>query len=293
MKLVKSGMLLLFLTICFAPLIWAGNRNWKIIVDETPYHPCTMAGFETKDYGITVGYAGEVHYTKDGGKTWPRASSFSMCRFGLEIVNDKVAWHCGNQGNVRYTLDGGMIWNSATNFGSNEPDHCRFLSFIDEKTGWIGSPYDLASTHDGGRTWNVITLPKECADISAIDLRSPRDGYIFDSRGFLFITNDGAKTWTKQSIGLDKGQTLMLLYTPSAAMRFINAEQGIIAYYQKGKGVMAKLTEDGGRTWKEESVIKNMGGLYLSKNGQLLTVTSRASGNNRNAKITVLSHYKL
>lgn len=287
-KVLRIGIAIIVLFVSITILAATNDGPWQKLLEKDTNHACTLAGYGTENFAITVGYAGEVHYTTNKGETWPRASSFSACRFGLEIVNDKIAWHCGNQGNVRVTVDGGVVWNSAANFGSNEPDHCRFLSFINEKIGWIASPYELAATSDGGKTWNTLTLPEGCMDISAIDIRSEKDGYVLDMKGKIFITSDGGKTWSERSLGLDKGTTLMLFYTPSAAMRFITADKGIVVLCQKGQGVFARVTTDGGKTWKNENISKSIGGLYLSKNGQLLTITSRASGNGRFAKVTVL-----
>ena len=94
-----------------------------------------VAGFHDDGFGITVGYSGDVRYTTDGGQLWTSAENKSWCRYGLDIVDEKTAWHCGNGGHVRASTDGGQTWQTVADFGPNQPDHCRFLSFLDAKTG--------------------------------------------------------------------------------------------------------------------------------------------------------------
>ncbi|HEX2953142.1 MAG TPA: hypothetical protein VHR47_04065, partial [Bacillota bacterium] len=48
------------------------TQAWKVAREIPIKHACSLAGFLNANQGITVGYAGEVHFTKDGGKSWPR-----------------------------------------------------------------------------------------------------------------------------------------------------------------------------------------------------------------------------
>ena len=85
--------------------------SWEVVFETEPLpHKATAIGFLNENFGITAGYAGEVHYTVDGGISWPLAANSSMCRFGLDILDDKVAWTIGNGGNVRLSKDGGRTW---------------------------------------------------------------------------------------------------------------------------------------------------------------------------------------
>jgi len=49
------------------------NSTWKELSRSTIEHRANYAGFLSDTYGLTIGYAGEIHYTSDGGKTWPTA----------------------------------------------------------------------------------------------------------------------------------------------------------------------------------------------------------------------------
>lgn len=264
--------------------------QWKQAFQVEAKHSTFYAGFLNDTQGITVSYAGEVHYTKDGGKTWPRAYNNSWCRFGLEILDEKTAWHCGNRGHVRMSTDGGESWEAVADFGDMEPDQCRFLSFIDAKTGWIAAPGRIAATTDGAQSWTEFDLPESSKNTAAINLRSVKDGYVLDVTGALFVTQDAGKTWSKRLVPLDG--KLLTMKCPTAAMRFLDADHGTIVVSNKG-AVVAFATADGGKTWDKTVVNDKLSGyLYLTRDGKTLTVTSKL-GNLADREGVLLTVYHL
>jgi photosystem II stability/assembly factor-like uncharacterized protein len=147
---------------------------------------------------------------------------------------------------------------------------------MDDKTGWIATPLQLGVTKDGGITWKELTLPEGIKDIAAIALRTVTDGYLLDTEGTLFITQDAGETWSSRSLGLYEGEELdPNSYTPMAAMRFLDTDWGLVALSLTEKGKLKALvmrTVDGGLTWKRESVPVKYGTLYLAHDGSTLTV---------------------
>jgi photosystem II stability/assembly factor-like uncharacterized protein len=252
--------------------------GWQVIATSTYKHAVSYAGFMDGSFGITVGYAGEIHYTTDGGATWPMANNTSWCRFGLEIVDDQVAWHCGNGGHVRKSTDGGRTWKVVTDFGGNEPNHCRFLSFLDDTTGWAATPSQLAVTNDGGETWQEIALPDGIGLVTAIELLTPQTGYLLGSNGNLYVTTDGGQSWTVQALDFMKNAFIAKMPSPLAAMRFTDAKHGMVVLPRgnadDGFYLWSAYTEDGGQTWQEDQVPVDRGipYLYLSRDASTLTV---------------------
>jgi photosystem II stability/assembly factor-like uncharacterized protein len=248
-----------------------------------------VAGFLDETFGITVGSAGEVHYTRDGGETWPQADNSSLCRFGLEIVDEQLAWHCGNGGHVRVSTDGGRTWQAVTDYGPNEPNHCRFLSFLDAKIGWAATPHQLGATADGGVSWADVALPEDIRDIAAIALRTSIDGYLLDVAGNLFVTEDGGDSWSLLASGLiPEGKELLLgSSAPAAATRFPDADRGLVALSLKGKegvAIVTVHTADGGQTWGYEGALATFGAPYLTRDGTMLTIIGLSN------KVTVLRY---
>ncbi len=263
---------LLFMLISSA----SAAERWNLVLQFSVDHPVTMTGFQNDRFGLTVGYAGESHYTNDAGKTWPEGNNQSQCRYGLEIVNDKVAWSSGNGANIRYTTDGGSNWYGAQDFGGFVPSHCRYMSFIDEKTGWVANSIKLGFTNDQGQHWQVVALPAEVNEIKAVDLRTAQDGCLMDQNGMLFSTNDAGKTWWKTSLGLNAADYyLKPTNTTTAAMRFFDAAHGVVIVRQlKPVNQWLQLTtSDGGKTWNRQVVPGKIGTIFLTRDGQYVTIT--------------------
>ncbi len=160
------------------------------------------------------------------------------------------------------------------------------LAFADTKTGWVGSGAKFQMTTDGGTTWNELVLPKDVSKVASISLRTPTDGYLVDDKGVLHITQDGGKTWSSRSLGLEAPNIMgfpsgggFVNETPQAAVRFIDASRGLVVLGLSGKTSMIALrTADGGKTWTEESLSVGLGTPYLSRDAKFLTVNQMGKG---------------
>jgi photosystem II stability/assembly factor-like uncharacterized protein len=248
---------------------------WKVAQQVKVKHATTVTAFLDDTLGITAGYAGEVHYTADGGQTWPRAQNASMCRFGLDIVNRNLAWHVGNGGNVRVSTDGGQKWTAVANLSSSGIS--QFISFIDAKTGWAANQTTLWATADGAQKWTAVALPEGAKKLVEIALRTASAGYLLDEAGVLYITQDGGQHWSSQALELKDGALALIKEPHGAALRFFDADHGLIIASLAGGGsrkLVALRTADGGKTWQKEdmSVPAPIGSLYLTHDGTTLTI---------------------
>jgi photosystem II stability/assembly factor-like uncharacterized protein len=178
--------------------------------------------------------------------------------------------------NLSVSTDSGKTWKVVT--GKAGGMGC-ILAFADAKTGWLGFGAKFEMTADGGDTWKELALPKDVSKVAAISLRTPTDGYLVDGAGVLHITKDGGKTWLSHSMGLVNPSILgfssgaFVNETPQAAVRFIDADHGLVVLGLSGKtSLVALRTADGGKTWKEENLPAELGKPYLSRDGKFLTV---------------------
>jgi photosystem II stability/assembly factor-like uncharacterized protein len=246
-----------------------------------------MAAFLDETFGVTGGATGrgKLHHTADGGATWTLAESSGGCLYGVDIVDEQIVWACGRMigqsfttpGGVRLSTDGGQTWEGQTAFRS-EPGRCP-LSFLDTQAGWVANAGALSATTDGGETWDEIT-PDGLTDIAAIALRTASEGRVLDYAGNLYTTTDGGSSWSSQSLDLEKYGGLEILDTKDlvmAAVRFTDADHGVVILNLAGGGenkIVALRTADGGQTWLEENVSAEIGPVYLSHDGSLLTLYS-------------------
>ncbi len=245
--------------------------SWQIVHKLDLDNDTYFAGFHQENYGITVGYGGEVVTTDDGGDTWMEANNDSWCRFGLDIVDENVAWHVGNGGHVGVSVDGGRNWQRVSDL--SDSGISKSIRFLDEQTGWAASEKELWATSDGGQTWVDVLLPESGITILTIELLTEVDGFILTHPGILYATHDGGATWNSLDLGVG-GDQISILALPS--MRFFDAQNGLIVAKINGKGAMTFRTADAGETWERKDMLVDIESMnptfFLSSDGETLTI---------------------
>lgn len=226
------------------------NSKWELIIDKSKISGnVNIAQFVNEKKGITVGYDGEIHYTEDGGKTWPKATNKSACRYGVSAIDENTAVSCGNNGEIRISNDSGKTWSPAGTFSSKN----YYCSFTDSKNGWVASSCNLAVTTDGGKTYNEIPLSKGINSISTIFLNKLGTGYLLNNEGKLFSTKDSGKSWSELGILPSDGKLNILSGTmQQAAINFSDEKHGLIFIVTKDGSHNLLRSEDGGINWKKE-----------------------------------------
>jgi photosystem II stability/assembly factor-like uncharacterized protein len=247
---------------------------WRVVSELRTEHQFALAGFANEEIGITVEAHGLSHYSHDGGQTWTLGEGLSRrCRYGLDIVDDSLAWTTGHRGVIQVSHDGGKSWQTVAELENNERLPA-LISFLDARVGWVASSNQLWSTGDGGQTWTELVLPATDGNVIAIVLRTASDGYLLDRGGTLHVTNDGGSSWISRSLGLDDE----ILATPSvstAAMRFLDESHGVLVLSLRGQpdSLTALRTADGGQSWSQEQIPVEPGVIFLTHDAELLTVT--------------------
>jgi photosystem II stability/assembly factor-like uncharacterized protein len=270
-----------------APTQTEGAGLWEVILQVDVQHPTIAAEFLNETFGITVGDSSQLTYTTDGARTWLQATDdAAQSRAGLDIVDERVAWLVGFGGRVWVSTDGARTWQTVSRLPYS--GHIEFISFLDTHTGWAASAESsrLWATADGGQTWVETPLPAGAGGIAAIALRTASDGYLLDKAGVLHVTADGGQSWSSQTLGLDESLAIPVL-TPSAAVRFLDADHGLIVLSLTGDGqsrVLSLRTTDGGQTWERDRVPVSIGQFLLTHDGTILTVADLMDS----GKITLL-----
>jgi photosystem II stability/assembly factor-like uncharacterized protein len=129
------------------------------------------------------------------------------------------------------------------------------VHFTSSDKGWIGGDNGyLASTSDGGRTWNRYDL-KVTDDINEIYFRNDDNGYIVAGRK-MFVTRDGGRSW--QEIRIYRTGEFGAGNPEFLSIRFSDKKRGYVvgSVLRRSGGddiVVDSLlmrTEDGGETWR-------------------------------------------
>jgi photosystem II stability/assembly factor-like uncharacterized protein len=265
--------------------------KWETILTAS-HEGVQMSGFLNPSFGVGITSPMDdetsfIDVSRDGGKKWARAGQNTAMLFGLEVLDETTSWSCGAGAQIWKSLDGAKSWQRMGDFGqagtinqsfrisSVKPKYCKNLSFIDPQNGWIAGPLTLGMTRNGGESWQEIKLPAGLIEIDAIALRTANEGYLLDAEGsgHLYVTKDGGKNWSSSDLKL-KGEKIPNSLMPMAAMRFTDAQNGIIVINRKGGLTSFLVTQDGGKSWQDGEIpVKMLGALFLTPDGKILTIT--------------------
>ena len=198
---------------------------------------------------------------------------------GLLFINNKRGWVTTATARSARTEDGGLHWKVSndhmwkdepwTPWGSHVTSPRKGIPmggfFVNAQKGWWRHFDVLFRTHDEGKSWGKLKLPRSIIEKGGWDFRTiwfanEREGWIYTHGGFVFRTKDGGDTW-------DEGTQLLDKQWAFGSMRFLNSRTGyIVGSYAKtiitplpgggNKGEtkwidgMIFYTHDGGETWK-------------------------------------------
>jgi hypothetical protein len=247
---------------------------WQVVKEMEIEHKPTFAAFSDELIGATDcgmdNYA--PSFTADGGNSWVRPDTHDACPNNLDIVGAQSFWQC-NAVAVNASRDGGQ----SLIYLSKPIGFCGLVNFLDDEVGWGASHTNLSVTKDGAKSWVEIALPEEVNDIAAISLRTAESGYLLDFDGTLYSTTDSGQSWSAQSLPIeDSDLEMMSLGRPSAAVRFLDENNGLLIANLAGGGkseVIALHTADGGQSWEQHLLPVKLGAVYLSHDGQYLTIS--------------------
>ena len=169
-----------------------GGASWK-----SSYLGTILYGFHfpTATTGWTVGSAGKVWKSTDGGGSWAaQTSGVAGDLNDVCFIGATTGWAVGDGGQILKTTDGGSTWTP-----QSSPTTLNLLAVTawDENRAWAsGEDATLLHTTDGGATWTGQTLPIwPPYDLEDIDFADATTGFTVGMFGTTYRSTDGGTSW--------------------------------------------------------------------------------------------------
>ena len=178
-----------------------GGENWSTQFGEIGW-PLTAVHFINQNIGLTVGEAGIILKTTDGGNIWTSLtkgnySNRQSILYSVHFSNLNNGWAVGTFRNsytgpyypeTFKTTNGGEDWIEQDSIGG------KAVFFIDENTGWITAGNIILKTTNGGEDW----IEQNSIGGNAIFFIDENTGWITASNIILKTTN-GGEDWIEQN----------------------------------------------------------------------------------------------
>ncbi|MCW3071267.1 MAG: hypothetical protein JWO44_1157 [Bacteroidetes bacterium] len=282
-------------TVTFAPALWYA---------ETSGVPNNLHSvhFITANSGWTVGTAGTILHTANGGASWvAQNSGVTKTLFSVRFTSATEGWAVGRDETILHTTNAGATWTAT--FGTPGVNYSSVF-FISPTEGWIGGDYGkVIHTSDGGLTWTNQNTGF-FTQIFSVYFTDANHGWAVgdDASDVAIKTVNGGLTWQLCYVGItcplesvffidnnkgwvagkfdwasgDGGDTFGMVDADAGTgnhmygMQFIN---DTIGYCVGDTGLITKSV-DGGSTWSAEysGTSNKLYSLFIYSNGDAWTV---------------------
>jgi photosystem II stability/assembly factor-like uncharacterized protein len=178
-----------------------GGVTWTPVIapaDDFSGHLAAVK-FADADAGWTVGEAGEILATTDGGAHWSaQQSATDQDLNDLTFVDANDGWAVGGESDfssgaasavVVHTADGGTTWTPQTSGVAGLADPLTGVSFVDASNGWAVGGKDsmdvsdgvVLHTTNGGQSWTPQTIPDRRVQLNGVAFADARHGWAVGS----------------------------------------------------------------------------------------------------------------
>ncbi len=226
----------------------AATAQWLPQNSNTTNH-LTSICFTDNDTGFTVGEAGTILKSIDGGENWSIINSGISAELNsVFFINQNIGYVVGNYGTILKTTDAGENW---TTFITGTTSNLLAVHFPTEDIGYVVGgdviePGLILKTTDGGESWASSTWEVN-TKLMAVYFMNNDTGFavgqkVFMSfRGIIIKTLNGGANWELVfSCGPDYGSLSSICFT--------DQNNGFVSGQKNYTGYLVKTT-NGGTTW--------------------------------------------
>jgi photosystem II stability/assembly factor-like uncharacterized protein len=198
-KNLLSGCSLIALVLLLSPLKSSGQDFWQWQNPLPQGNTLRAVHAITANVIYTVGDAGAILKTTNGGSKWVVQSSGTTTRLnGAWFFDAAKGIVVGDSGTMLRTTDGGLAWSPLTS-GCTNPLYA--VTFVGSDTGTaVGYPGIILRTTDGGRTW-AEQLGGAASFFLAVSFVDANKGIIVGSSGTILRTTNGGASWSRRLSG--------------------------------------------------------------------------------------------
>lgn len=223
----------------------AGNRIVFTTDGGATWQPAnadvsTRYGLDFSDplNGWTVGTAGQVYRTTNGGADWTfLASAGSSNLLAVDFVSATRGWAVGGSGTILRTSDGGLTWIAQA---SGTAAWLTAVRFLDENEGWAAGWGEILHTTDGGATWQrLVTLPEN--GIFGLEFFDSLNGWAVTQSQRIYRTADGGTSWQLAFAGEDSSPLWGVAAGDAAHLVAVGQRGHIFASEDAGLGWASSL----------------------------------------------------
>jgi photosystem II stability/assembly factor-like uncharacterized protein len=253
------------------------QKNWKTL-KGSPFNSSKQDDifFLTPELGWSVNGSGEIHKTKDGGKTWKMITQMPGTYFRCIGFVDSLNGFAGNLApgffdgvtdiNPLYrTRDGGNNWSMVTNIDGIPPTGLCAINIVNKNViyagGRVSGPTFILKSTDGGESWKLTDMSAHCEMIMDVWFFTPDTGLVFcgtkgditQSSASILYTTNGGLTWTNRYTSKRIHEICWKAYFPTRKVGYTT----ILSYSETTPNRWVIKTTDGGLTWKELPFVPN------------------------------------
>ncbi|MHC4216878.1 MAG: YCF48-related protein [Planctomycetota bacterium] len=233
-----------------APVAIDASNIFEFETDDTDgieiwlygYSLTTGGGAGPSGTGWTVGNAGTILKTTDGGANWSSQTSGTTenLRVSSFPTDDQTGYTAGWNSTILKTTDGGTNWSVQNTGGGIMLQGMHFP--VDADTGYaVGDQGTILNTTNGGTNWSAQTSGTTEELRGIIFPVDATTGYAVGSNGTILKTTNGGTNWASQTSAT--GENLRCVCFP------VDATTG----YAVGNNGAIEKTVDGGANWSSQS----------------------------------------
>ena len=207
--------------------------------------------FVNANRGVSVGGAGQIRITSNGGETWSNVNSNTTQRLlSVYFLNENLGWAVGENGTLVKSEDGGETWvDLDLNTGLDLYD----VQFLNAQNGFaVGEAGAIFRTTDGGFSWTSIPS-NSIRILRSVHFVNENVGVIVGNTSEIIRTTDGGLTWSRVGVTFNGG-TSADQFRNLTSVDFVDENNGWTVGFL---GVIWR-TQDGGLTWNRQQAPQNV-----------------------------------